>query len=115
MPLSPFRIADHASAIVLPIGQTMPRPVMTTRRLLNLARTQAFPRGSGLVAAFGDVVDGLLDGGYFFCVFVRDLDLELFLEGHDEFDRIERIGPEVVNERGGARDLFGLDAQLLGN
>jgi hypothetical protein len=35
MPLRPARMADHADVTSLPTGETIPRPVTTTRRLLN--------------------------------------------------------------------------------
>src|ERR1700733_2061915 len=35
MPLSPFNTASQADFTVLPTGDTMPRPVTTTRRLLT--------------------------------------------------------------------------------
>ena len=35
MPLSPRSTASHALATVLPTGETIPRPVTTTRRLLT--------------------------------------------------------------------------------
>src|SRR5581483_2816229 len=35
MPLSPRTMASHADATVLPTGETIPRPVTTTRRLLT--------------------------------------------------------------------------------
>src|SRR5580700_11943308 len=61
MPLSPRSAASHADETVLPTGDTTPRPVTTTRRLLT-----RYPFGarcdSGLAAAFVDVVDGLVDG-----------------------------------------------------
>ncbi len=51
MPLSPRRIAAQASATVLPTGQTRPRPVMTTRRLLTVVskseEANAAPRVRG--------------------------------------------------------------------
>jgi hypothetical protein len=36
MPLRPAKMEAHAVATSLPIGETIPRPVMTTRRLLNI-------------------------------------------------------------------------------
>jgi len=40
MPLSPRSTVSHAEATVLPTGETMPRPVTTTRRLLMEASPQ---------------------------------------------------------------------------
>src|SRR5215469_15033262 len=113
MPLSPRRMASHADWTVLPTGDTTPRPVTTTRRLLMLpagARVR-----SGLAATLVDVVDGLMDGGDLLGVLVGDLDLEFLFQGHHQLDRVERIGPEVVHERRIVRDLFLFDAQLFGN
>jgi hypothetical protein len=36
MPLRPAKILAQAVATSLPTGETIPRPVMTTRRLLNI-------------------------------------------------------------------------------
>src|SRR3569833_3247721 len=115
MPLCPPTMSSHAVLIVLPTGEMMPRPVTTTRRLLtrylyeaqemerpqppyraavalqtvrNRAqlRTQ---RESGLVAALVDVFDRLLHRGDLFGVLIRNLDLELLFESHDELDGVE--------------------------
>src|SRR6516162_8229630 len=114
MPLSPRRMASHADWTVLPTGDTRPRPVMTTRRLLTrfLQRPE---EGSGLAATFVDVIDSLMDGGDLLGVLVGDLDLEFLFQSHDELDCVERIGPKIVHERCIVRDLFLFDAQLFGN
>src|ERR1700753_2385606 len=74
MPLRPPKMFDKAPATSLPTGETIPRPVMTTRRLLN--------RGSGLALVRIDVIDRLLHGGALLGVFVRNFRLEFFLERH---------------------------------
>ena len=56
------------------------------RSMRRSAADQAFLRWAV------DVVDGLLDGGDLLRFLVRDLALELLLEGHHQFDRVERIG-----------------------
>src|SRR5690348_1220770 len=114
MPLSPRRMASHADWTVLPTGDTTPSPVTTTRRLLTrfLSRLQA---GSGLAATLVDIVDRLVDRRDLLGVLVRNLDLELLLEGHHQLDRVERVGSQVIHERGLARDLLLFDAQLFGN
>src|SRR5215471_7963309 len=114
MPLSPRRIASHADRTVLPTGDTTPRPVTTTRRLLTRFLYGARWR-SGLGAALVDVVDGLVDGGDLFGVLVRNLDLEFLFEGHHQLDGVERVGSQIVDERSVVRDLFLFDAQLFGN
>jgi len=44
---------------------------------------------------------------------VRDLDAELFLEGHDELDGVEAVRTQVLDEVGAIDDLLGLDAEVL--
>src|SRR5678816_4624223 len=127
IPLLPARIEAHAVATSLPTGETIPSPVTTTRRLdtlSSLSRNDAgvghgltppsMERISGL-AAIRDVADCLAHGGDLLGVFVRDLDLELFFERHHQFDRIERISAEVIDERSVIHDLLRLDAQLFGD
>src|SRR5258708_26222815 len=78
-PLLPASRLCHTSPVVLPTPQIRPMPVTTTLR----------PK---LLAAFrmlGDLVDGILHGADFFRVFVRDFDVEAFLESHDEFDGVQ--------------------------
>src|SRR5689334_23191252 len=77
MPGVPASAFCQASATVLPIGQTMPRPVTTTRR-----RVTYLGLGVGL-----DVVDGLLDGRDLLRFLVGNLGLELLLERHHQLDR----------------------------
>ena len=60
-----------------------------------------------------DVVNGLLDRGDLLRLFVRDLTLELFFERHYQFDGIEGIRPEVVDERGFVLDFRLIDTELL--
>src|SRR3974390_79520 len=81
------------------------------------APCRALPRAwrSGLALMLRDVVDGLLDGGDLLRILVRNLRLELLLERHHELDGIERIGPQIVHERGIAGDFLFLDPQLLGD
>src|ERR1700761_9625098 len=107
MPLPRARMFDQAPATSLPTGETIPRPVMTTRRLLN--------RGSGLALVRIDIVDRLLDGGDFLGVLVRDFRLEFFLERHHQFHGVQRVGPQIVYERGIIGDFFFFHAQLFGH
>src|SRR5579864_3176877 len=71
-----------------------------------------------LLAHFGmlvDVVDGILHGADLFRILVGNLDIEVFLERHHQFDRVERVGAQIVHKRcaGGYFGLF--HAQLLRN
>jgi len=44
---------------------------------------------------------------------VRDVDVELLLELHDELDDVERVGAKVLDEARAVGQLVALDAQLL--
>jgi hypothetical protein len=46
-------------------------------------------------------------------VIVGDLDPEFLLEGHDQFDDVQAVGAQVVDEIGVLRHLLGLDAEML--
>ena len=60
-----------------------------------------------------DIVDGVLDGGDLLGVLVGDVEVERFLKRHHQFDDIERIRAQVVDERRGGVDLALVDAELL--
>lgn len=65
-----------------------------------------------------EVVEGGLDGGDGFGVFVGDFDgvvvgAEFFFEGHDEFDEVEGVGVEVFGEGCLWCDFFGFDAEFV--
>src|SRR5690606_1723997 len=67
-------------------------------------RGRTAPRGgdirerSGLGAPIVDVVDRLLDGGDLLGFFIRNLDLELFYEGHHQLNGIQRVSAEIIDE-----------------
>src|SRR5690606_8891895 len=60
-----------------------------------------------------DVVDRLLHRGDLLGFLVGDLALELVFERHYQFDGVERIRAEVVDEGRACADLLVLDAQLF--
>src|SRR4029077_5821658 len=60
-----------------------------------------------------DVVDSLTHGLDLLRVLVRDLDPELVLELHDQFDEVEGVRFEVLLERCFLGDLVLVDAELL--
>src|SRR5262245_21054765 len=135
-PLSPLMSRCQVGSTPQASGVTMPSPVTTTRLIFgSLARGQYHilppPRGrqdnlpiaetarvAPQIAALAlcvffkefngvaDRQDGL--GGV-----IRDLATEFFLERHDEFDRVEAVGPEIVDEACVLGHLFGFDAQML--
>jgi hypothetical protein len=66
-----------------------------------------------LIFALGvrvDVLDRFLDARDLLGVLVGNLDAELFLEGHHQLDRVERVGAEVVDERCVRSHFFLVDA-----
>src|SRR5690606_27637920 len=74
----------------------------------------ASPRTTALRLDVGlDVVDGLLHRGDLLGLLVRDLALELFLEGHHQFHGVQRVGAKVVDEGSARADLVFLHAELL--
>src|SRR5208337_4434122 len=84
------------------------------------AADQAEPRdydpASQLFSRLGvlaDVVNRVLHGADFFRVFVGNLDVEGFFEGHDQFDRVQRIGAQIVHERRAGGDFAFIHSQLL--
>ena len=62
-----------------------------------------------------DVIDGLLNRGDLFGFFIRDLDFEFFFEGHHQFNGIQRIGAQIVDERRIDLHLGFIDSELFGN
>src|ERR1700730_3023711 len=79
MPLSPRRTRCQRSSPLSLSEVTTPRPVTTTRRFMHMR--------SRLV--FLDVFDRLPDGLDLLGSVVGDIDVEFFLELHDEFDHVQ--------------------------
>src|SRR5574341_1791136 len=95
IPERPAQSAIHVSSTLRPSGETTPRPVMTTRRVI------------GALELFVDVVDGLLDGQNLFGVLIGDFNAEFLFERHHQFDGVERVGAEILHEVGfGSYVLF---------
>ena len=57
-----------------------------------------------------DVINSLLHRGDLLGVFVGNLGFELFLERHHQFYRVQRVGAEIIDERGIIGDFCFLDA-----
>src|SRR5690606_33402887 len=100
-PLVPARRFVQVSSTVSPNGVTSPRPVMTTRRLTSRAQ---------LVV---EVLQGVPDRAELLRLLVRDVDVELLLERHDELDGVERVRAEILHEGRLGGELLALDAQFL--
>src|SRR4029453_17039793 len=91
IPLCPAQSASQFAPVPMPSGDTRPTPVTTTR-LLNCPPLLLFAVGF-------DVFDRFLHARDLLGVLVRNLDPELFLEGHDQLHRVQRGRPQIVHER----------------
>src|SRR6478609_9683711 len=115
MPERAARMFDQVSTRPMPTGETMPIPVMTTRRLdmawVKSSEVQALTASAGnragcahparsdlLLDVGSDVIDRLLHGGDLLRVLVGNLRLEFLLERHHQFYGVQRVSPKIVHE-----------------
>src|SRR6266542_3283953 len=108
MPERPSRRPAQNSSAVLPRGVTAPTPVITTRRL-----SMAIDGINGPLLILLDIADRVTHRGDLLRVLVGDLEVELLLEGHDQLDRVERIGAQILDELRVGVDLVLFDPELL--
>jgi hypothetical protein len=59
------------------------------------------------------VLHGIADGAELIRLFVRDVDVELLLEGHHQLDGVQAVAAEVLHETGVGLELLPLHAELL--
>src|SRR6478752_2758215 len=104
IPLLPRWRAAAKSSAPIPMLDTGPSPVMTTRRRMS-------DRPAGVLRHH--VVDGT-QVDHLGKVGLRDLDVVLLLDAGEYLDRAQRVRLVVVGERTGLGDLLGLDLQHLG-
>src|SRR5215469_5656125 len=62
-----------------------------------------------------DVIFSLLHCCDFLCILVGDLQLELFFERHDKFNKIERVSVQIFHERSARHNLAFINTELLNN
>src|SRR5208283_3044789 len=60
-----------------------------------------------------DIGDDILDGADLLGILVGDFDVELLFQRHHQLDNIERIGAEILDERGLRSYFVGGHTQLL--
>ena len=108
-------IRRHSSIHAKPID-FMTAPPDRARCCHNAGNTISGP----LVQAIGtfvlrDELDNVADGLQLARFLVTDGDLELVLEIHDQLNRIEAVGVEILGESSVAGDVVFINAHLLGN
>ena len=67
----------------------------------------------GGAALLLEVTDCIADRLQLLGILIGNFNAELFLEGHDELDGIQRVRAEILYEQCFRRDLFGLHTQLV--
>src|SRR5688572_31522907 len=68
-----------------------------------------------LPAVLVDILHRIGDSADILGIFVLDLEVELLLHRHDDFDQIERIGDEIADELGVHRYFVFVDAEPVGD
>src|SRR6516225_2257032 len=117
-PLSPLRMRFQVGSTPQPSGDTMPRPVTTTRLISctperdlrpatisrRTARSRSIRRSnqrrkrpSALCVLF-EKFRGVADSQNGLRGVVGNLATELFFKSHDELDRVEAVGAQVVDK-----------------
>src|SRR6202040_23804 len=130
-PLSLLRMRFQVGSTPQPRGDTMPRPVTTTRlisttpardsRPTTRNRWTAHPRplrfrqywaGASALRVLFEKFCGVAHGQNRFRGIVGNLATEFFFKRHHQFDGIEAVGAEVVNEARGIDHFFGFDTKV---
>src|SRR5690606_3573696 len=112
--LRPARSCFQAWSTPTPNGDRSPMPVTTTRLIataldLLAGSTARDASGRGLL----DELDRVADGQDRLGGIVGNLDAEFFLERHHEFDRVEAVRTEIVDEARAFRHLVGIHTQMF--
>src|SRR5829696_7219076 len=68
-----------------------------------------------LPAVLVDILHRIGDGADILSILILDLEVELLLHRHDDFDQIERIGVEIADELGVHRYFVFVDAEPVGD
>src|SRR5947207_11104836 len=108
MPPRPWTSASQLAWTPRPRGDTIPSPVITTLRPISSPGRRAPVSGVAL-----DVAHRVADRVNLLGVLVADLDLERLLERHHQLDGVERVGPQVVDERRLHRHFLGVHTELF--
>src|SRR6185437_11481952 len=131
-PLAPLRIRFQVGSTPQASGDTIPRPVTTTRlmhatpALMGRPATRSRPavsarsgrpcRYRARASAFGVLfkeLGGVADGQNRLRSVVGNFATEFFFKCHHELDRVEAVSAEVVNEARVVDHFFGLNTKVL--
>src|SRR5258708_4707608 len=131
-PLSLLRIRFQVGSMPQPSGDTMPRPVTTTRlisitpapdlRSTTRSRWTARSRpvrlrqhraGASAFRVLFEKFGGVANRQNRFRRVVRDFAAEFFFKRHHQLDGIETVGAEVVNEARVVDHFFGFDTKVF--
>src|SRR6185437_10808092 len=127
MPDSPAISRPHTLSSPRPSGVTKPIPVTTTRliafpvqpfygmyglpgRRLRSSRPSVAPGASAMRL---DKAHRVLDGDDLLGRVIGDFAPEFFLERHDQLDRVEAVGTQIVDKAGVLSHLGIVDAKVL--
>src|SRR4029453_8519754 len=118
MPLLPALRAAQFASVPIPSADPRPMPVTTTRRLVVMLFSPGVNRRarSALLLGLGvglDVFDRFLHARNLLGILVGNLNPELLFERHHQFDGVQRVGAQIVDERRVRRQFFFVPAQLL--
>src|SRR3984885_15074093 len=131
-PLSLLRTRFQVGSTPQPSGDTMPRPVTTTRLISSTSTQNSRPtkrsrwtvrprpvrlrqhraRALALRVLF-EKFCSVADGQNRLRGIVGDFATELFFKRHHQLDGIEAVGAEVVNEARSIHHFFGLDTKMF--
>src|SRR5436190_8047106 len=110
-PLRPSQRPFHVSSVPVPSAVTNPTPVTTTLLFCKIKK----PLKLRLWKMVLDVFDRVFDCSYFFRFFIGNFQTELFFQLHHQFNGVQRIGAEIIDERCSRRDFRFVDAELFNN
>ncbi len=60
-----------------------------------------------------DILYGVTNGLDLFCILVRDLEIESFLQRHNQLDDIKGVSAEIIDERSLHDDVFFVHTKLF--
>src|ERR1700704_6306238 len=129
-PLSLLRIRFQVVSTPQPSGDTMPRPVTTTRLISSTPAHDSRPTtkwtarpgpvrrclcraGASALRVFFEEFCGVADGQNRLRGIIRNFASEFFFKRHHKLDGIEAVGAEVVNKARVVDHFFGLNTKVL--